>query len=219
MSIGIYKIISPTGKIYIGQSVNIEQRWRDYRYTKSQIRLIRSFNKHGIENHCFEIVELCDIENLNEREFYWQKYYNVLGEEGLNCEYTDPTIGKKTFSEESKVKMSLGRTGEKNHRFGKKQSISNIEKLRQSRIGKKTSEETKLKRRKTIGDKQKRGGNPRARKVICVVTGKEFGCISDGAEYLGMNRKTLNDQLIGRYPNKTSFLLCEMIDKISDGGI
>ena len=27
---GIYKITSPTGRIYIGQSKNIKQRFRDY---------------------------------------------------------------------------------------------------------------------------------------------------------------------------------------------
>ncbi len=31
MSIGIYKIINPKGKSYIGKSKNIENRWNDYR--------------------------------------------------------------------------------------------------------------------------------------------------------------------------------------------
>ena len=30
--IGIYKITSPSGKVYIGQSINIEERW--YKYNK-----------------------------------------------------------------------------------------------------------------------------------------------------------------------------------------
>ena len=28
--IGVYKIISPNNKIYIGQSINIEKRWGQY---------------------------------------------------------------------------------------------------------------------------------------------------------------------------------------------
>jgi len=34
VSIGIYKITSPTHRIYIGQSINIEQRWKGYSITK-----------------------------------------------------------------------------------------------------------------------------------------------------------------------------------------
>jgi len=43
--VGIYKIISPTNKIYIGQSTNIENRWIKYKCLdcKVQIKLYRSF--------------------------------------------------------------------------------------------------------------------------------------------------------------------------------
>lgn len=47
--IGIYKITSPSGKIYIGQSVNIERRFLDYKKSlkKSQIKLYNSIKKYG----------------------------------------------------------------------------------------------------------------------------------------------------------------------------
>ena len=52
--IGIYKITSPTGRIYIGQSVNIERRFKQHkRKTKNykpNTLLINSFNKYGAEN-------------------------------------------------------------------------------------------------------------------------------------------------------------------------
>lgn len=63
---GIYKIISPSGKIYIGQSSNIDGRWEQYeKYPSSyigQTRLYNSIKKYGYENHKLEIVELCSIE-------------------------------------------------------------------------------------------------------------------------------------------------------------
>ena len=68
--IGIYKIISPNGRIYIGQSINIYERWvhhkirNDERHTK----LNRSFNKYGVDNHTFEIIEECEFEQLNIRK-------------------------------------------------------------------------------------------------------------------------------------------------------
>lgn len=38
--------------------------------------LYRAIRKYGLENFIFEIIETCPIQNLNERENYWIKYYN-----------------------------------------------------------------------------------------------------------------------------------------------
>jgi group I intron endonuclease len=84
---GIYKITSPSGRVYIGQSVDIRTRWWSYKKVrKSQRKLYNSFCKYGIENHIFEIIEECDEEYLTKKELYWQKHYNVV-EDGLNCNY------------------------------------------------------------------------------------------------------------------------------------
>jgi len=51
---GIYKITSPTGKIYIGQSVDIDRRFRCYvnlHHVKSQRKLHYSLLKHGAKFH------------------------------------------------------------------------------------------------------------------------------------------------------------------------
>lgn len=106
--IGIYKITSPTGRIYIGQSVDIYYRWTDYKTkdAKSQVRLNRSFKKYGVENHAFEVVEECDVNLLSDRERYWQDYYNVING-GLNCRLTTTKDKTGYFSTESKLKMSL----------------------------------------------------------------------------------------------------------------
>ena len=69
--IGIYKITSPTNKIYIGKSFNVENRINEYKYVgrrKSQHKLNNSINKHGLENHIFEIIEECNLENIDERQ-------------------------------------------------------------------------------------------------------------------------------------------------------
>lgn len=105
--IGIYKITSPTGKIYIGQSVNINKRWKIhrgmYRLEQNYTKLKRSFIKYGLENHQFEIIEECSLEQLNEREMYWGQYYNVLGKNGLNLILGNQ---KGKMSEETKQKIS-----------------------------------------------------------------------------------------------------------------
>ena len=83
--IGIYKIINPKGKIYIGYSKNIERRFKEYLTLRcrSQKFLKESFQTYGVENHIYSIIEECDIENIKKREKYWIEYYNSY-KNGLN---------------------------------------------------------------------------------------------------------------------------------------
>ena len=73
---GIYKITSPNNKIYIGQSIDIERRFKQYfsfnKSNKSQIKLWRSLKKYGCDNHVFEIIEQCNFKELNNRENKWR---------------------------------------------------------------------------------------------------------------------------------------------------
>jgi group I intron endonuclease len=113
MKTGIYKITSPTNKVYIGQSINIEQRWKKYKdwVNHNQPKISRSILKYGYDKHIFEIIEECNIEELDERELYWKQYYiNLLGWENiLFCQLKD---GKGGFrSEETKRKMSISNMG------------------------------------------------------------------------------------------------------------
>ena len=106
--IGIYKITSPSNKIYIGQSVNIEKRFTSYKrmYVKNekQTKLHRSFLKYGFENHSFEVVEECEIIYLNESERYWQEFYDCLNS-GLNCVLTKTTDKSGKVSKETLLKI------------------------------------------------------------------------------------------------------------------
>jgi len=69
--IGIYKITSPTSKVYIGQSTDVKRRFCTYKgnptaYATS-VKLHRSLVKHGAENHTFEIIEECDTDDLKRK--------------------------------------------------------------------------------------------------------------------------------------------------------
>src|SRR5574343_205909 len=112
--IGIYKITSPSGKIYIGQSNDIERRFYCYSVINNcdnQIRLKRSLLKYKPENHIFEIIEECSIESLNERERYWKKCNNVLGEKGLNCKLSNTNAKNALLSDATKTKISKAHKG------------------------------------------------------------------------------------------------------------
>ena len=102
--IGIYKITNPKGKVYIGQSINIHNRKKNYELFNchQQPKIYNSLKKYGWEQHIFEVIEECSLEQLNEREMYWGRYYNVLGNNGLNLKLGN---GRGSCSEETKQKM------------------------------------------------------------------------------------------------------------------
>lgn len=104
--IGIYKITSPSDKIYIGSSKNLDKRKEDYKYrrTQRQIKLKASIEKYGWFNHKFEIIEECLFEELNVRERYWQEFYNSV-ETGLNCIYVKTDKKPQVMSKETRLKM------------------------------------------------------------------------------------------------------------------
>jgi group I intron endonuclease len=123
--IGIYKITSPTSKVYIGQSINIEKRFKSYRllHCKQQYHLYNSFLKYGVENHTFEIIEECTVELLNEKERYWQDFYNVISKKGLNLKLTNSSDKRGFFTDEIKQKISKANKGKiRSEEIRKKQS-------------------------------------------------------------------------------------------------
>ena len=79
---GIYRIICrKNGKVYIGQSQDLGRRkiehWTALLKNKHpNIRLQRDFNNFGV-SFAFEVVEVCPVPLLNERELFWIKEYNA----------------------------------------------------------------------------------------------------------------------------------------------
>ena len=111
--IGIYKITSPTDKIYIGQSKNIQKRWSYYKNLncKGQQKLYKSFLKYGVINHVFEILELCSEQELNTKEFDYIKKYNSFNtKHGLNLTSGGDNL---LVSDETRKKISISNTGRK----------------------------------------------------------------------------------------------------------
>lgn len=187
--IGIYKITSPTGRIYIGQSIDIKRRFNEYKNNKGcsvATRLYHSLKKYGFENHITEILIECDISELNDKEIYFIKLYKSFNTEhgmnlhsgGNNHKVSDETrdklrtshLGQKAWnkglarteeqklahsekmkgrkaSEETKLKMSKSRKGSKHTEITKK-ILSEKKKGNKVWLGKKHTEESKLKMRK-----------------------------------------------------------------------
>lgn len=154
---GIYKIESPTGKIYIGQSKDILRRWRHYRSLgcKMQPYLYNSFLKHGTINHKFDILHELpfDVSQkvLNDYELFYINQYKMISimlnlKGGL-------VLGSHSI--ESREKMSISRKGVKQSKeailkkiastTGKKRTEDACKNISKSLTGRKLSKETKIK--------------------------------------------------------------------------
>ena len=91
--IGIYKIQNKiNNKIYIGQSVHIERRFQEHCFPSKTSVISKAIQKYGKDNFIFDIVEECNIGELNEKEWYWIKYYNCLVPNGYNVTEDTETI-------------------------------------------------------------------------------------------------------------------------------
>jgi len=221
--IGIYKITSPSGKVYIGQSWDIKNRFAKYRSlssVKKQRILYNSLLKYSWENHKFEIIENC-LENVTQKELddleiYYIKMYKDSGFSLLNIK--DGGRGGK-HSKESIDKMLLTK-GKQNHTEETKLKIS------KSHIGMKASDEAKLKMsinaknrvfseitRKRISETHKRkiaSGEIKmitAKKIILdTATGIFYIGVADAATTYSFKTATLRKKLNGQLKNNTNLI-------------
>lgn len=223
--IGIYKITSPSGKIYIGQSVNVEKRFVSYKNKNQnnfQVRLKSSFKKYGVENHKFEIIEECAIDELNCKERYWQDFYNVLSNRGMNCFLTKTSDKSGRLSEITKLKISSSHIGKKlseetklkiGKAFkGKKLTKEHIEKISLGNKGRVLSEEHKtilrIKRKENlVGNVGKKGKeNVLSKKVLDTVTKKQWDSLSDFCNENNFSIKNMSRKLNGSRKNNTNYI-------------
>ena len=187
--IGIYKITNPKGKIYIGQSVNIEKRWNRYKNLIpkdciGQPLIYRSLIKYGVKNHIFEIIELCNKEELNKLESYYIVLYNSFNSKcGLNL-----TSGGTNylFSDISRRKMSIAQ---------KNKIVSKETRLKMS---------ISQKNRPMINHETKLKLSYSKRKIILnVENGIFYYGIKEAADSLNISLSNLSKKLVGINFNNT----------------
>lgn len=106
--IGIYKIINPKGKVYIGQTIDYDRRLRHYRLLKckQQPKLYASFVEYGYSSHKVSFIKECEVAELTKWERHFQEMYKSVGPNGLNCILVKDEHFTGGHSQESKKKIS-----------------------------------------------------------------------------------------------------------------
>lgn len=146
--IGIYKLTSPSGKSYIGQSVNIERRMTKYRNAncKAQYGIYNAILKYGFDSFKLEIIHELEnsedvIDILNKLEELEIRTQNTMYPNGYNM----VSGGNNRFaSKKHKENLSVSHKG-------KKMLPQTASALLKANTGRIMSEDTK----RMISEKQK----------------------------------------------------------------
>ena len=153
---GVYRWVNiVNGKIYIGSSVNLSTRFKQYYNIKYislyKMPIYKALLKYGYLNFSLEILEYCDQTQCIERE---QDYLDLLKPEYNILKTAGSLLGFK-HSEESLSKISNALTGEKNPMSGKLGENSHM-------FGRQISEQTRAKLSIAFtGEKNPRYGKPK----------------------------------------------------------
>lgn len=195
--VGIYKITSPSNKIYIGQSWNIQERFKVYNRLscKSQVKLYNSLLKYSVEKHKFEIIHKLpdDIEQeiLNDYEVLYCNLYKDCGVEVLNIRECG---SKGQLSEETKKKIS-------NSLFGKTHTKERRKNMSIAKKGRKLSQKAKD---IFLLNRTKLDFTYRKKQVIDKKTGVIYSSAKEASEIFGCTHGKMIKILGGFLINNTS---------------
>lgn len=208
--IGIYKITSPSGKIYVGQSNDIDRRFREYKNintSKKQIKLHNSFKKHGIDNHIFSIIQCCEINELNKKERYYQELLDCTGTNGLNLKLQSADSLKELHSAETICKISIAMKLKHQDENYKSKMVLSRKKIFKSEQNKDNL--SKIVREKILNNTfhLKIGVfgefSPRSKKVIDVESSIIYYSAKEASNKLNINYSRLKGILQGKTKNKS----------------
>lgn len=184
---GIYMIRNKAnGKVYIGQSVNINRRWSDHikslqANSHYNEYLQRAWNKYGSDNFEFSIVENCLVDDLNRLEIYYiADYYQSYNPDfGYNLtkggDGVIPTEAVRKKMSDSKKQLY--------------QDPEYIKRMSEAQKGKKASDETKNKMSNSQKEKwkdqefRKKMSDAHSGKVISDETRQKIGDANRGKKY------------------------------------
>jgi len=139
----IYKIKNNiNGKIYIGQTKGKLTNRITIHIRDNKFPIAKALNKYGIESFTISVIDHADTkEVLNEKEIYWIKTLDCKTPKGYNVTSGGfGTVGR-VWTEDQKVAQAKRMLGDSNPMSNPKTA----RKVAESNIGRKRSDETKIK--------------------------------------------------------------------------
>jgi group I intron endonuclease len=121
----IYKITSPTGRVYVGKTTRLNDRISYYRNNnnKQQKIISSSIEKYGWDQHIFEVIDEAPVDKLNELEIKYIKELNTFhydNPNGMNLTRGGEGLNGRKLSAETIALMVAKRTGLKRSEATKK---------------------------------------------------------------------------------------------------
>jgi group I intron endonuclease len=201
----IYKILSPSGRLYIGQTQNLRKRINAYkcdvRKDRKDIKLHNSLRKYGWDAHVLEVIEEVADELMDEREIYWiaeLKTYCYKYPEGLNM--TEGGDGQRStwmHDIERRRKQAQRFSGEGNPFYGKKHT-----KEYRAKKAKQVSEYNKKHGVMVPEWGVEKGREAVRKKILCYdLQGnflKEYNSLSSASAELSISHQSITDSLTKR---------------------
>lgn len=189
----IYEIVNTINNMcYIGQTRRSLQERIKYHKNDKQTRtpFYDDIRKYGWENFTVNIIEECEVEELNDREIYWIVEKQTVYPNGYNLK-----IGghQSSHHQLTREKMSKLKTGSKFTESHKKN-------IRESNLGRKHTEETK--RKMSLAAKR------RARKKVGMFDSsgnliQKYDSIEDAARELGCHYSNVSKCCNGKRKMKS----------------
>lgn len=229
-NIGIYKWTNKiNGKIYIGQTIDLEKRKKQFLYLKKRYggKIINDTRKKYNSKDCwsYEVLEYCQPDELNEKEIYYIDLYNSTDRKiGYNNTIGgDGSIGY-VWTDEAKRKVSEGLklhhhiwTNEERKAFGDAQRGEKNPNYKRVM----TDEEREKRRKSSLGENNSFYGKHHTEETKEVISNKvskpiyqidkntneivrEWKSACEASKVLGISRKGINNCCLKVPHNKTA---------------
>lgn len=217
----IYEHVSPSGKVYIGQTCQqLNRRWRNGNGYVKNTYFYRAIKKYGWDNFQHNVICRCDtLEEANEIEAELiQKYKSNNPRYGYNI--SGGGDGAERVAESTRQLMSQmmkGKfAGKDNPNYGRKHTPEERKRMsdfqreyfkthKGNRFGAVRSEESKQKQSKSRKNSAKaqeaikRLNQSKAKKVLCVETGVVYDSTHDAARKTGFAQGDIAATCRGKY--------------------
>lgn len=111
---GVYKITSPSGRVYIGQSYYLYKRINSHQNKSANTFLGSSIKKHGKSAHMYDIVHNLPFDVSQEViDIYEQLYIDLYRSAGVSLMNIKEAGSRGKLPLETKERVSKGLTGKK----------------------------------------------------------------------------------------------------------